>query len=113
MDRLQNIEGISPDTQDKIDQLAAYIKPGLEGVEGFDDTRPRIQSIKIVQNISANNPEVPSDAKPGDLYTPLGNLGTSVDFIPIFAYMGRTKFDDDFRLDCTSLDKKTGSKYFV
>jgi hypothetical protein len=96
-------------------ELLDLVKPGTEGIQGLPTSnRFKIPVVKIVQPTSLTKSDCPQTARPGQLYIPNVNLGSSIDIVPVFAYSSRTMFapgNNDGIIECSSLDMKTGSKY--
>jgi hypothetical protein len=103
-DSLQNDEELA----NKILSLAAQTSPKIIGMD--EGQRKALPQVMLRQN-SSNSQRVPEDCKPGQLYTSTGDLiGDTLSFIPLYMNRIRRKWADD-KIECQSLDGKTGSVY--
>lgn len=99
---------LSDDLADKAITLAQLTQPGIKGMEV--EQRSRIPQIYIRQP-SSSSEVIPEDCKIGHLYDSNGEtIGDSTTFIPILLHEVRKKWGED-KIDCQSLDGKTGSRY--
>lgn len=101
-------EGLEVEMQAKVLELATLTSPNIKGMEG--DSRAKIPSLYLRQPTSQSE-GMPADCKVGQFWSSMGEtVGDSVDIIPILTHQSRKKWGDD-RIDCSSLDGKTGTRY--